>query len=258
MIITIITATYNSCATVRDTVCSVMQQSFNDWKMIIKDGVSKDSTLNICSELAEKAGGTISIISGHDDGIYDAMNQGINMADGDIIGILNSDDFYTSNDVLYTVAKAFEEDPTLEAVYGDVHYCKADDIAKPVRYYSSKFFRPWLMRLGFMPAHPSFYVRREVFEKYGLFDPSYKIAADFDLLLRFIFINRIKTKYIEKDFVTMREGGASSSGIKSHMQINKEHLACLRKNGVRSNLFLLSLRYFYKLYELAISRLKYR
>ena len=254
MKLSIITATYNSGLTVQDTLESVMRQTYGDWELIVKDGGSKDNTLSICREIADDASGRIKILSSPDRGIYDAMNQGIEASTGDIIGILNSDDFYTSNDVLETVVRAFEDDPGLDAVYADVHYCKWDDVNSPVRYYSSKVFRPSLMRLGFMPAHPSFYVRRTVYEKVGPFDTSFKIAADFDMLLRMIYLGGIKTRYIEKDFVTMSMGGASSSGYQSHKLINKEHLASLKKNGVKSNLFLLSLRYIYKIYELATSK----
>ncbi len=258
MKVSIITTTFNSGLTIHDTIKSILNQTHRDWESIIKDGESKDRTLEICQEFAEQSDGRAMIISGSDRGIYDAMNQGVSAASGDIIGILNSDDFYTSNDVLETVVKAFEEDQNLDAVYADVHYCKWNDVSSPVRYYSSKVFRPSLMRLGFMPAHPSFYVRRKIYEKVGLYDTSFKIAADFDLLLRMIYLGRIKTKYIEKDFVTMRMGGASSSGYQSHRLINKEHLASLKKNGVKSNMFFLSLRYLYKIYELAISRHRLR
>ena len=194
MKVSIITATFNSGATVQDTLESVMRQTLSDWELIIKDGCSIDNTLAICQDLASTALDRIEVISTPDKGIYDAMNQGIEASTGDIIGILNSDDFYTSNDVLETVVKAFEEDPALDAVYADVHYCKWDDVTSLVRYYSSKIFRPSLMRLGFMPAHPSFYVRKEVYDKVGMFDTSFKIAADFDMLLRMIYLGGIKTK----------------------------------------------------------------
>ena len=258
MTISIIIATYNSAATLRDSLKSIRNQTYNNYEIIIIDGSSSDGTVALIRGFEPIFGSKMKWVSEPDKGIYDAMNKGIRAASGDIVGILNSDDFYTSNDILETVAKAFEEDPDLDAVYADVHYCKWGEVTSPVRYYSSKVFRPFLMRLGFMPAHPSFYVRKEVYEKVGLFDTSFKIAADFDILLRMIFLNRIKTKYIEKDFVTMRVGGVSSSGYQSHKLINKEHLASLKKNGVKSNVILLSLRYLYKIYELAVSKRKLR
>lgn len=192
-------------------------------------------------------GDSIKVISEQDDGIYDAMNKGIRMATGDVIGILNSDDFYTSDDVLETINKSFEFND-VEAVYGDIHYIKGND-KRCVRYYSSKGFKPWKMKLGFMPAHPSFYCRRFVYQKYGLFNTDYKIAADFEQLLRLIYKERIQTLYIEKDFVTMRMGGVSSSGLKSHKKIMSEHLRAFKENNLKTNIFLLSLRYIYKLTE---------
>ena len=158
-------------------------------------------------------------------------------------------DFYTSDDVLEKIAEAFEAN-SIEAVYGDVHYVNDDDLKKQVRYYSSARFKRWQMRFGMMPAHPSFYCKRSVYEKYGVFDTSYKIAADFENLLRLIFLGKIKTYYINKDFVTMRTGGASTAGLKSRMVIMKEHLRALKAHGIYSNFLMLSLRYIYKVYEL--------
>lgn len=272
MKISVITATWNSGKTVRDTLESVLAQSYKDYELIIKDGGSKDDTLAICREYEPRFEGKMRIISERDKGIYDAMNQGIDATTGDVVGILNSDDFYTSSDVLQTVADQFERTPEIDAVYGDVHYVKEDDTTQLVRYYSSRSFRRWMMRLGFMPAHPSFYCRKRVYESFkkecshrneneneyekSYFDTSYKIAADFENLLRMIFVNKIKTKYIQKDFVTMRMGGASSSGAASHKQINKDHMRAFKENGVYSNYFLISLRYVYKIVELAMAKRK--
>ena len=265
MKISIITATYNSGNTIADTLKSVLAQSYRDYEVLVIDGASKDHTLEVVKNMMPKFEGRLRWVSEPDKGIYDAMNKGIRMATGDVVGILNSDDFYTSNDVLMQVAKAFEgaeslpsgadKAPALDAVYGDVHYVHDGDLTKCVRYYSSKPFRRWAMRLGFMPAHPSFYCRREVYEKYGSFDTSYKVAADFENLLRLIFVHRIHTQYIPKDFVTMRTGGASSSGMQSHKRIMRDHLRALRENGVYSNVFLLGLRYIYKIFEVLKSRI---
>ena len=249
MIISIITASYNSSATIRDTIESVLRQSYTDFEYIIKDGGSKDDTLEIVQEYAPLFGDRLKVISEPDGGIYDAMNKGLEATTGDVVGILNSDDFYTSDDVLEKIAEAFEAN-SIEAVYGDVHYVNDDDLKKQVRYYSSARFKRWQMRFGMMPAHPSFYCKRSVYEKYGVFDTSYKIAADFENLLRLIFLGKIKTYYINKDFVTMRTGGASTAGLKSRMVIMKEHLRALKAHGIYSNFLMLSLRYIYKVYEL--------
>lgn len=250
MKISIITTTYSSAATVRDTIESVLRQTYSDYEYIIKDGGSKDDTLNICREYEPMFGGRMKIISAPDKGIYDAMNKGIEVATGDVVGLLNSDDFYTSDDVLQSIVDTFSSDMNLDAIYGDIHFVKDSNLAKCVRYYSSAHFKRGWMRLGFMPAHPSFYCKKACYERYGYFDTSFKIAADFENLLRLIFKGRIKTMYIKKDFVTMRTGGASTAGLNSRITIMKEHLHGFKKNGIYSNAFLLSLRYFYKIYEL--------
>lgn len=251
MKVSIITATFNSAATLRDTMESVLNQSYQDYEHIIIDGLSNDSTLSIIAEFEPRYHGRLKYISEKDKGLYDAMNKGISMATGDVIGILNADDFYTSNDILSTVAIEMDN---VDAIYGDIHYVSPANLDKCVRYYSSKSFRRWKMRLGFMPAHPSFYCRQDIYARYGIFDLSFKVAADFEQLLRLIYIHKISTKYIEKDFVTMRTGGASSSGLQSHKKIIRDHILAYKKNGLTPSYFLESLRYICKLVEVA----KYR
>ena len=250
MKITIITATFNSATTLCETMRSVLRQNYQNYEYLIVDGASKDHTLGIVREYEPRFEGKLRYISEPDKGIYDAMNKGIKMASGDVVGILNSDDFYTSDDVLQTVANAFDTQNDLDAVYGDIHFVKDGALDKCVRYYSSALFKREWMRLGFMPAHPSFYCKKTCYEKFGFFDTSFKVAADFENLLRLIYKGKIKTIYIKKDFVTMRTGGASTAGFASRKTIMKEHLRALKKNGIYSNAFLLSLRYFYKIYEL--------
>ncbi|ADY37299.1 glycosyl transferase family 2 [Phocaeicola salanitronis DSM 18170] len=255
MKISIITATYNSGTTLRDTLESVLCQTYQDIECLVVDGASKDNTLDIVKSYETKFGGKLRYISEPDKGIYDAMNKGITMATGDVVGILNSDDFYTTDTILEQVAETMKAQPMIDAVYGDVHYVDEKDLSRSVRYYSSRLFKRSLMRFGFMPAHPSFYCRREVYERYGAFDVSYKVAADFENLLRLIFIHKIRTRYIPADFVTMRMGGASSSGLKSHRQIMKDHLRAMKQNGVFSNSLLLCFRYPYKVGEVVWARL---
>ena len=256
MRISIITATYNSAATVRDTFESVLAQTYHDIEYIVIDGVSKDCTVDIIKEYEPKFGGRMRYVSEKDKGLYDAMNKGIAMATGDIIGILNSDDFFTSNDILSTVANTMQ-DKSIDAVYGDIHFVNSDNLEKCVRYYSSAIFKRSLMRIGLMPAHPSFYCKREVYTKYGAFNTKYKVGADFECLLRYIFVNRIVTKYIQRDFVTMRTGGASTENFGSRWQIMKDHLHAMKDNGVYSNFFILCLRYPYKIYELIATKFKH-
>jgi glycosyltransferase involved in cell wall biosynthesis len=249
MKISIITATYNSGKTVTDTLESVLRQSYNDFEYLIIDGASKNKTMNIVKEYEPRFEGRLRYISEPDKGLYDAMNKGLKMATGNVVGILNSDDFYTSDDALQTIADAFNAND-IDATYGDIHFVNDDDLTKMVRYYSSSVFKRAYMRFGLMPAHPSFYCKKSIYDKYGYFDTSYRVAADFENLLRLIFINKIKTLYIPKDFVTMRTGGASTAGFGSRRQIMRDHLRAMKQNGVYSNMFLLSLRYFYKIYEL--------
>ncbi len=255
MKISIVTATFNSSATLRDTIKSVLGQTYRDFEHLIIDGGSKDDTLDIVREYEPQYGGRLRWISERDRGIYDAMNKGIAMATGDVVGILNSDDFYTSDTVLQAVADAMREQ-SVDAVYGDIHYVNEHDLSHCTRYYSSAGFRRWKMRLGWMPAHPSFYCRKKIYERYGTFDISFKIGADFENLLRLIYVNRINTRYLPVDFVTMRSGGASTSGLKSHRQILSDHLRAYRKNGIRSNVLLESLRYAAKVGEIATFRTK--
>lgn len=257
MKISIVTATWNSGKTVRDTIESVLRQSYQDIEYLIIDGASKDDTLEIVREYEPRFNGRLRYVSEPDKGIYDAMNKGIAMATGDVVGILNSDDFYTSDNVIEKVASAFEASgDALDAVYGDIHYVDDADLTKCVRYYSSAGFRRWKMRMGWMPAHPSFYCRKSVYERLGTFDTSFRIGADFENLLRLIFVNRIRIKYIPADFVTMRTGGASTSGLASHKQIYRDHRRAYRKNGVYSNFFLEGLRYIGKVWELVLQKVR--
>ena len=253
MKVSIITGTYNSAKTIKDTIVSVLSQTYTNIEYIIIDGVSKDNTLDIVNSYGVKI---TKVISEKDKGIYDAMNKGVSLATGDIVGILNSDDFFTDNRVIERVVESFKNND-LDAVYGDIHFVNDNDLNKTVRYYSSRIFRPSLMRLGFMPAHPSFYVRRECYNKYGLFDLSYKIGADFELLLRFIKVNKIKIKYLNFDFVTMRTGGASTAGISSNKQILMDIKRALKENNIYTNMPILLSKYIYKVGELAYSKLKY-
>lgn len=255
MKITIITTTYNSAATIKDTFESVLRQTYADYEYLVIDGASEDDTVGIIRQYEPEFKGRMKWISEKDKGIYDAMNKGISLATGDVVGVLNSDDFFTSDDILEAIACAFDGNDT-DAVYGDVHFVNADNLKKCVRYYSSRIFRPSLMRFGLMPAHPSFYLKRKRFEEIGLYDTSYKIASDFEFLLRAFCLHGIKAVYVKKDFVTMRTGGASTANMGSRWIIMKEHLRAFRSNRIHTNVFLLSMRYFYKVYELVGSRIR--
>lgn len=250
--ISVITSTYNSAATLRDTFESILHQTYGNYELIVVDGVSKDDTMSIVRAYEPLFGGRMKYKSEPDRGLYEAMNKGYAMATGDIVGILNSDDFFSASDVLENVARTFQEDE-VEAVYGDVHYVAASNLKQVTRYYSSRVFRPSLMRFGFMPAHPSFYCRRSLVLDKGMFNLKYHVAADFDQIFRLIYKEGVKTKYLHKDFVTMREGGVSNSNLTSRMTIMSEHKDILSNGGLFTNTFLLSLRYIYKILEIIIS-----
>lgn len=246
MKISLVTTTFNSAATIRDTIESVLAQNYIDTEHIIIDGASCDNTLDNVKYYGNKIA---TIISEPDQGIYDAMNKGIKAATGDVIGILNSDDFFTSTDVLSTIAETFQNND-IDALYGDVHFVNPDNLEKTVRYYSSAIFRPSLFRFGFMPAHPSFYMKKSCYEKFGLYSLDYKIASDYDLLIRYLYLHKIKYKYIKKDFVTMRTGGISTENVNSRIILNKEIIKACRQYGIYTNMLLLSLKYLYKIFEL--------
>lgn len=249
MKISIITATWNSGATLRDTMESVLSQNFTDYEHIIVDGNSKDNTLSIIKELEPRYNGRLKWTSETDKGIYDAMNKGIAMATGDVVGILNSDDFYTDNNILKKIAEELK-DNNIDAIYGDIHFVDDSDLKKCVRYYSSQQFSRLKMLFGFQPAHPSFYCRKKVYDDFGTFDTSFRVAADFENLFRLIYINRIKTRYVPMDFVTMRTGGASTSGLKSHLRIMRDHNRTYIKNGILIGIFTDWMRYPFKIFDL--------
>lgn len=247
MKVSIITVTYNSAATIRDTIKSVLLQTYKNYEFWIIDACSTDNTLCIIKEYEKVFNDRLHYISEPDRGIYDAMNKGINLSTGEIVGILNSDDFYTSSDVLENIVNSFNKD--INAVYGDVHFIKDEDPCKCIRYYSSQIFRPSLLRFGFMPAHPSFYVRRSIYEKYGKYSLDYKIASDYDIMVRFFYKYKINAKYVKMDFVTMRTGGISTKNVHNRILITKEDVKACRKYGMYTNVFIISFKYLYKIFE---------
>ena len=254
--VSIVVATYNSADTLGDTLDSILRQTYQNYEVVLCDGASQDDTMKVVESYKERFGARLNAFSEKDKGIYDAMNKGIERATGDIVGILNSDDFYTSDDVLERIVATFKSIPLLEAVYGDVHYVKPKDLNRPVRYYSSRYFRPRNMRMGFMPAHPSFYCLKELYSTYGKYRLDYKVAADFDQLFRLLYIHRIRARYIDMDFVTMRTGGASNSGLRSHLQIIQDHAKAMRSYGTRVSYLLFSFRYLYKCIEVVCGRVR--
>lgn len=250
MNISLITATFNSAATLRDTIQSVIKQTFHDIEYIIVDGGSTDKTVGIIKEHEPLFHGRMRWVSEPDNGIYDAMNKGIDMASGEVIGILNSDDFFTSNDILQTVNDAFNADNQLDAVYADVVYVDRDNINKTLRHFSGKKFSRNRLCYGFMPPHPSFYTKKSCYDKCGTYNTAYPICADYDMFVKMIWEKNIKTRYIPKVFVTMRSGGASGNGLSAHRQIMRERIACVKEHHLPSNALKQSIRYFEKIASL--------
>lgn len=248
MKISVITVTYNSAKTLASTFDSVLRQTYPDIEYWVIDGQSTDGTLDIIKTYEKKFGGRLHWISEPDRGIYDAMNKGIAHCTGDIVGTLNSDDYFTSDDVLQHIADHFT--PDIDAVYGDIHFIREGEPDKITRYYSSALFRPMWLRFGFMPAHPSFYLRRSLYEKHGGYSLDYKIAADYEMMVRLFHKHKLHACYLKKDFVTMRMGGVSTKNVHNRMLITREDVKACRQNGLYSNIMLISVKYLYKIFEL--------
>lgn len=228
MKVSVITACYNSAATIRDTLRSVAIQHYPDIEHIIVDGGSADETLRIVDEFPHVS----RVISEEDRGIYDAMNKGISLATGDIIGILNSDDFYTGPDVISSVVNKMEA-AKADSLYADLDYVAFDDTSRTVRTWISGNFRPQKFYYGWMPPHPTFFVRREVYEKYGNFNLSLKSAADYEIMLRFLLRYRISAVYLPKTIVHMRAGGQSNASLTNRLKANAEDRLAWKINQLR-------------------------
>lgn len=252
MKVSIITVTFNSGKTLQATIDSVFIQNHSDIEYIVIDGASLDNTLDVIKNNFPRV--INKYISEPDNGLYDAINKGIKISTGDIVGIINSDDFYVSCDAISSVVSAFICNSEIEAVYSDVHFVKNSNLNKTVRYYSSKKFKPYLFRFGFMPAHPTFFVKRFYFDLFGFYKTNYLIAADFELMIRFFYINRIRYKYLNVNLIRMRLGGISTNSWRSNLILNKEIIRACKENGIYTNFFILSLKYFIKVFELIKTR----
>lgn len=245
MKISLITVTYNSNKTIQTTIQSVLEQSYTNLEYIVIDGASKDNTLSVVKEYESQFNGRMKWISEPDKGIYDAMNKGIYMATGDIIGILNSDDIFFDNDVLKDIIHTFKCND-IDCLYGNLKFVDATDTNKVVRTWNSSQHYPNGFLKGWHPAHPTFYVRREVYEKYGVFDTSFDVSADFELMLRFIEKHKISNLYLDRYFIKMRIGGESTGSIKKIIQGNNNVLRAFKKNGFKVSPFYPIIRLFPK------------
>lgn len=236
MKITIITVAYNSQSTIKDTIESVNKQDYHNLEYVIVDGLSIDGTIDIIKEHHKGI-----FISEKDKGIYDAMNKGIDLASGEVIGILNSDDFYPDNNIVSEVAKLFNQSDC-EAVYADLYYVDELDTGKVVRKWVSGSFNHKKFLQGWMPPHPTLFLRKEVYNKFGKFNLALKSAADYELMLRMLYKNKISVAYLPKVIVHMRAGGQSNKSILNRLKANKEDRMAWKINGLTPYWFTLYLK----------------
>lgn len=228
MKISVITACLNCRDTIGEALESVWSQSHHDVESVVVDGGSTDGTVEVLHQYGDRLA---VMISEPDTGIYDALNKGLRRATGEVVGFLHADDLFADREVLSRIAAAFEE-PETEAIYGDLDYVRKSEPDRVVRHWKAGEFSPSKLRWGWMPPHPTFYVRRLVYERLGAFDTSYGIAADYDCILRFLFKGGVVPVYISKVLVKMRVGGASNRSLSSILQKSREDYRALTSNEV--------------------------
>jgi len=265
MKITIVTACYNAAATIRTALESVAGQRIEargerriEIEHIVVDGGSTDGTVEAVRKFElgirgeERENFSFKWISEKDNGLYDAINKGIRMATGDVVGICNADDVLASDDTIAEIASQFDGD--VEAIWADIRFVRAGGTVEmlrqaPVtRYCTGKFFRRWMFRFGTFPAHPSTFVRKSCFEKFGYYSLDYRICADFEMMLRLFWKHGVRAKYLPICTHVMRTGGLSTGGFRSNVQINREDLRALRANGYWSCLLLIYAKYLFKVW----------
>jgi len=243
MKVSVLTVVYNNATTISSAIESVLQQSYVDIEFIIVDGGSTDGTLD---KISQYRNSIHTLISEPDKGIYDAMNKGLSKASGEIICILNSDDIYSDQFVIQKVVDKFQAS-NIDGVYGDLHYVDAKDTNVVLRRWISGEYKPDSFLFGWMPPHPSFFVRRDIYEKFGVFNTKLKSAADYELMLRFIHKHKIKIAYIQEVLVKMRSGGVSNSSLKNRLRANLEDRQAWKLNNLKPYFFTLFLKPLRKL-----------
>ena len=241
--ISVITATYNNITTIESTIKSVLSQTYRNIEYIIIDGASTDGTKELI-ETKYKNDITV-FVSEPDEGMYHALNKGITMVTGDVIGFLHADDFYAANTILEAVAGKFAN-TDCDAVYGDLQYVYKSDETKILRQWQSGEYYPGMMKKGWMPPHPTLFVIKTYYEAYGLFDTSFKVAADYELMTRFLCVHNMKPAYIPKVFIKMRWGGKSNKSIKNIVIKMRDDYRAILKNRV-GNIFTLLNKNFSKI-----------
>ena len=251
MKVSLITVCFRSAGVIRSAIESVLSQKGVDVDYIVVDGGSDDGTVEILKEYESKFAGRMRWISERDEGMYDALNKGIKMAEGDVVGILNADDILEDENTLAFIASSFELG--VDCVYGDIRFVRGES-KKTTRYYSSKRWRPWMHNWGFMPAHPSVYVRRKVFDRVGGYKLGYDISADFEWMVRLLCRSRVKSRYLPRSIVTMRLGGKSTAGLKAMLKLNRENVRANRENGYFCCLPMMLPKYFFKIWGYVFRR----
>ena len=232
MHLSIITVTYNSLHTLKDAYASLCDQFYSPWEWVVQDGGSSDGTVAWLENLADVR---ISLVSEKDAGIYDALNKAVRRAKGEWIGLLHSDDLYPNNDVLQEVVAAMDGH---DAIYGDLKYVQAGDTQEVLRYWKAGTFETALLRKGWMPPHPTLFLRKEIYARVGEFDTQFQIAADYDFILRVFQLAHLKIHYLPQVLMLMRQGGASSK-VSNLVAKSKEDLRIMRKNGLPFVFFVL-------------------
>lgn len=244
MKISVITISFNSASTIRDTIESVLSQDYPNVEYIVIDGKSKDNTVEILKSYGEK----IKWISEPDKGIYDAMSKGVKLATGNVVGIINSDDYYPDAQTLSRVAKAFENSD-IEAVYGDLQYVDFSDSNKVVRNWKSGEYKKENFLKGWMPPHPTFFLKKSVYDKFGYYDATFKSAGDYELMLRMLYRHNIKVAYIPSVQMKMRVGGVSNVSLKNRIRANKEDRRAWKINDLRPRWYTLYAKPLSKIFQ---------
>lgn len=245
MKISIITVAFNAAHTIADTLESVAGQTHSEIEHIVVDGASTDGTLDVVRRHGQRVA---RLISEPDHGIYDAMNKGIRLATGDVIGFLNADDKYPDTGVLARVSAVLEREK-LDALFGDAEFVSSARPDQPVRRYRSERFRPDRIAWGWMPAHPTLFLRRRVYERFGMFRTDYRIAGDFELVARMFHGGTLRYRHLPEVLVRMRTGGVSTGGWRNTILLNREVLRACRENGIQTNLPKILSKYPAKLLE---------
>lgn len=246
MKVSVITITYNSEATLVDTIESVVNQTYGNIEYIIVDGGSTDNTLSIVDTYGDKIS---KVVSEKDHGLYDALNKGIGMATGDVIGIIHSDDFYTGNSVIEKIAHAISESQA-DAAYADLYYVDKHNTDKIFRKWKSGAYTHGMFLHGWMPPHPTFFAKKACYDKFGSFNLGLVSAADYELMLRFIHKHRIKLAYVPEFIIKMRVGGKSNVSLKNRIRANNEDRKAWRINGLKPNPLTLYMKPLRKIIQL--------